>query len=85
MSSYSGPDDHAEVVNYVPAKQRPGLSLELFDRYWKDVHGPTCVRLGIRGSTPSSTSGMMKVGSGACPTMCSSSRRLRSSGTGSPS
>jgi hypothetical protein len=47
VSSYSGPDDHAEVVNYVPAKQRPGLSLELFDRYWKDVHGPTCVRLGI--------------------------------------
>ena len=47
MSSYSGPDDQAEVVNYAPAKQRPGLSLDLFDRYWKDVHGPTCARLGI--------------------------------------
>jgi len=45
--SYSGPDDAVEVVNYVPAKQRPGISLELFDRYWKDVHGPTCARLGV--------------------------------------
>jgi len=45
--NYSGPDDAVEVVNYVPAKQRPGISRELFDRYWKDVHGPTCARLGI--------------------------------------
>ena len=40
-------DARAETVSYVPAKQRPGISLELFDRYWSDVHGPTCARVGI--------------------------------------
>ncbi len=47
MNQYAGPDNEVEILTYVPAKQRPGLSLELFDRYWSDVHGPTCARLGI--------------------------------------
>jgi hypothetical protein len=47
VSAYSGPDDEVGLVSYVPAKQRPGLTLDLFDRYWKDVHGPTCARVGI--------------------------------------
>src|SRR3954447_537185 len=47
MSRYTGPDDEAAVVNIAPAKQRPGISLDLFDRYWSDVHGPTCARVGI--------------------------------------
>jgi EthD domain len=47
MSGYTGPDDVPEVVNIAPAKQRPGISLDLFDRYWSDVHGPTCARVGI--------------------------------------
>ena len=34
------------MLNYAPAKRRPGLSVELFDRYWSDVHGPTCARVG---------------------------------------
>ena len=47
MSGYDGPDNEVEILTYVPAKRRPGLSLELFDRYWSDIHGPTCARLGI--------------------------------------
>jgi hypothetical protein len=47
MNGYEGPDEQVETVNYAPAKQRPGISLDLFDRYWKDVHGPTCARLGL--------------------------------------
>jgi hypothetical protein len=46
VNDYAGPDDQVETLTYTPAKKRPGLSLELFDRYWKDVHGPTCVRIG---------------------------------------
>lgn len=45
MSEYHGPDDQVETVFYPLAKKRPNLSLDLFDRYWKDVHGPTCARL----------------------------------------
>lgn len=47
MHGYTGPDDEVELVSYAPAKQRSGIPLDLFDRYWKDVHGPTCARLGI--------------------------------------
>jgi len=47
MSPYAGPDDDVAVLMYCPAKRRPGLTVELFDRYWKDVHGPTCARLGF--------------------------------------
>lgn len=46
VSGYSGPDDQVETLLYCPAKKRSGLSVELFDRYWKDVHGPTCARVG---------------------------------------
>jgi hypothetical protein len=46
VNRYAGPDDEVEILTFVPAKRRPGLSLELFDRYWSDIHGPTCARLG---------------------------------------
>ncbi len=32
-------------VFYVLLMKRNGISLELFDDYWKDVHGPVCARL----------------------------------------
>jgi hypothetical protein len=47
VNEYAGPDDQVETLTYCPAKKRPGMSLDLFDRYWKDVHGPTCARVGF--------------------------------------
>jgi hypothetical protein len=47
MSSDDPAYDGVEVVAYAPAKRRPGISVDLFDRYWSDVHGPLCARLGI--------------------------------------
>lgn len=43
--AYSGRDDRIETLFYTPLKKRTGLSLELFDLYWKDAHGPLCARL----------------------------------------
>ena len=34
-----------EVAFYVLLWKKPGISLEVFDNYWKDVHGPVCARL----------------------------------------
>jgi alkylhydroperoxidase/carboxymuconolactone decarboxylase family protein YurZ len=42
---YSARDEQAKVVFYVLLWKRQGLSLELFDNYWRDVHGPVCARL----------------------------------------
>jgi EthD domain len=42
---YSERDQKGKVVFYVPLWKREGISLELFDDYWKDVHGPVCARL----------------------------------------
>jgi len=42
---FSARDQEGNVVFYVPLWKRRGLSLELFDDYWRDVHGPVCARL----------------------------------------
>jgi hypothetical protein len=47
VDKYEGPDDSVATLNYAAAKRRPGISVDLFDRYWKDVHGPTCARVGF--------------------------------------
>ena len=38
-------DPREEVVFYVPLWIRNGISLDQFDNYWRDVHGPVCARL----------------------------------------
>jgi alkylhydroperoxidase/carboxymuconolactone decarboxylase family protein YurZ len=42
---YSARDEQAKLVFYVLLWKRQGISLELFDNYWRDVHGPVCARL----------------------------------------
>lgn len=42
---YSSRDQQGKVAFYVLLWKREGISLELFDNYWKDVHGPVCARL----------------------------------------
>lgn len=44
-TDYSSRDKQGEVAFYVLLWKRKGISLELFDNYWKDVHGPVCARL----------------------------------------
>jgi len=43
--SYSGRDDEIETLFYTPLKKRSGLTVEQFNLYWKDAHGPLCARL----------------------------------------
>ncbi len=43
--NYSARDQKGKVAFYVLLWKRDGISLELFDDYWKDVHGPVCARL----------------------------------------
>jgi hypothetical protein len=45
MTDYSARDKDAKVTFYVPLWKRNGISLEMFDNYWRDVHGPVCARL----------------------------------------
>ena len=45
VADYSGRDKEARVTFYVPLWKRKGISLEAFDDYWRDVHGPVCARL----------------------------------------
>ncbi len=42
---YSDRDRQGKVSFYVLLWKREGISLQLFDDYWKDVHGPVCARL----------------------------------------
>lgn len=42
---YSARDAAGVCTFYVPLKIRKGISLQLFDDYWRDVHGPLCARL----------------------------------------
>ena len=42
---YSARDQKGKVVFYVLLWKRHGITLELFDDYWRDVHGPVCARL----------------------------------------
>ena len=44
-ADYSARDRQGKVSFYVLLWKRQGISLELFDNYWKDVHGPVCARL----------------------------------------
>jgi alkylhydroperoxidase/carboxymuconolactone decarboxylase family protein YurZ len=41
----SARDEQAKLVFYVLLWKRQGLSLQLFDDYWRNVHGPVCARL----------------------------------------
>jgi ketosteroid isomerase-like protein len=42
---YSDRDKAGQVAFYVLLWKKNGISLDLFDDYWKDVHGPVCARL----------------------------------------
>jgi EthD domain len=44
-SDFSARDASANVVFYVLLWKRRGISLDLFDDYWRNVHGPVCARL----------------------------------------
>jgi hypothetical protein len=45
MNDYSARDKSGRVVFYVLLWKRRGISLELYDDYWRNVHGPVCARL----------------------------------------
>ncbi|MEH2406057.1 EthD domain-containing protein [Nostoc sp.] len=42
---YAIRDQKAQFSFYVLLWKRKGISLDLFDNYWRDVHGPVCARL----------------------------------------
>lgn len=42
---YAQRDYQGKAVFYVLLKKRNGITLDTFDNYWKDVHGPVCARL----------------------------------------
>ena len=44
-SNYAARDQQGQVTFYVLLWKRNGISLELFDDYWRNVHGPVCARL----------------------------------------
>ena len=44
-TNYADRDKLGQVVFYVPLWKRKGITLELFDDYWRNVHGPVCARL----------------------------------------
>src|SRR5262249_15214107 len=44
-TDYAERDEAGQAVFYVLLWKRKGLSLPLFDDYWRDVHGPVCARL----------------------------------------
>jgi hypothetical protein len=44
-TDFSARDRAGKVAFYVLLWKRKGLSLQLFDDYWRDVHGPVCARL----------------------------------------
>jgi hypothetical protein len=44
-ANYAARDHEGQVVFYVLLWKRRGMSLELFDDYWRNVHGPVCARL----------------------------------------
>ncbi|MCB0163513.1 MAG: cupin domain-containing protein [Anaerolineae bacterium] len=45
LTDYSARDNEARVTFYVLLWKRKGITLEAFDDYWRDVHGPVCARL----------------------------------------
>jgi hypothetical protein len=44
-TDYSSRDKDARLTFYVLLWKRRGITLEQFDDYWRDVHGPVCARL----------------------------------------
>jgi hypothetical protein len=44
-ANYADRDEQGIAVFYVPLWKRKGITLELFDDYWRNVHGPVCARL----------------------------------------
>jgi hypothetical protein len=44
-ANYAKRDKPGQVAFYVLLWKRKGISLELFDDYWRNVHGPVCARL----------------------------------------
>ena len=44
-ANYAARDQQGKVAFYVLLWKRKGISLELFDDYWRNVHGPVCARL----------------------------------------
>nr|WP_322661716.1 AtaL-like protein [Dendronalium sp. ChiSLP03b]MDZ8206788.1 AtaL-like protein [Dendronalium sp. ChiSLP03b] len=44
-ADYAIRDRNGKVAFYVLLWKRKGISLELFDEYWRNVHGPLCARL----------------------------------------
>ncbi|MCW5977349.1 MAG: EthD domain-containing protein [Bryobacteraceae bacterium] len=44
-ANYAKRDEPGQVTFYVLLWKRRGISLELFDDYWRNVHGPVCARL----------------------------------------
>lgn len=45
LNDYSKRDENGVVVFFVPLWKRDGITLDLFDDYWSNVHGPVCSRL----------------------------------------
>jgi alkylhydroperoxidase/carboxymuconolactone decarboxylase family protein YurZ/catechol 2,3-dioxygenase-like lactoylglutathione lyase family enzyme len=45
QADYAARDHKGKVAFYVLLWKRDAISLQLFDNYWKDVHGPVCARL----------------------------------------
>jgi len=43
--NYGSRDAEGQVAFYVLLWKRKGISRELFDDYWRNVHGPVCARL----------------------------------------
>jgi alkylhydroperoxidase/carboxymuconolactone decarboxylase family protein YurZ/limonene-1,2-epoxide hydrolase/catechol 2,3-dioxygenase-like lactoylglutathione lyase family enzyme len=44
-TDYSARDQQGRVAFYVLLWKKPGISIELFENYWRNVHGPVCARL----------------------------------------
>lgn len=44
-TNYANRDLQGKAVFYVLLWKRKGISLELFNDYWRNVHGPVCARL----------------------------------------
>jgi hypothetical protein len=44
-ADYSSRDNDARCTFYVHLWKRSGITLEQFDEYWHNVHGPVCARL----------------------------------------
>lgn len=45
MANYQARDQEGKVVFYVLLWKRKGITIDLFDDYWRNVHGPVCARL----------------------------------------